>query len=116
MNKVKLFEVRDRMTFIPVLALCVDMHDMEMPVAERFLLRRVGYGANRCVIFTRLAADGQLCHYDPWGWGDRTMHVAHRYVLEEWDELASGDVIDVEFILGDTTSPKASEMVDAGVT
>jgi len=34
---------------------------------------------------------------------------AHKYIKEHWDELRSGSVVDVEFILGESKEPKASE-------
>jgi len=43
----------------------------------------------------------------------RTMLEAHRHVAAHWNELQSGDVVDVEFILGETAAPKVSERVDA---
>ncbi|KKL90716.1 hypothetical protein LCGC14_1901950, partial [marine sediment metagenome] len=39
----------------------------------------------------------------------RTVAEAHRYVAAHWDELKSGDVIDVEFVLDETTEKKVSE-------
>ena len=44
---------------------------------------------------------------------DRTYHVAHLYVQQHWDEITSGDVVDVEFVLGETDAPKESEIVEA---
>jgi hypothetical protein len=37
------------------------------------------------------------------------MKTAHAYIEEKWDELGSGVVIDVEYILGETRTYKASE-------
>jgi hypothetical protein len=34
---------------------------------------------------------------------------AHRYIEENWNALSDGDVIDVEFILGETKEKKISE-------
>ena len=48
-------------------------------------------------------------NYDPYSWGDRTYSVAHNYIQEHWDEIKAGDVIDVEYILGETPEPKLSE-------
>lgn len=125
----KAFEIRDRATFIPVIATKMtptvlppvdqtinDWH--KSAEAERYLLRRSGYSADftdYCVIVCRMEASGvaRNATYDPytWGAGDRTFCVAHKHIIEHWDELESGAVIDVEFILGETTEPKKSERV-----
>lgn len=51
----------------------------------------------------------ERCAYDPYDWGDRTMTVAHQYIESNFDQLNNGDVVDVEFILGETSVPKRSE-------
>jgi hypothetical protein len=120
----KTFEVRDAMTFIPAVGILCE--PLLMPTgneildatrADSYLLARAGYAhpSNdrhaRCVIFTRLDGDGSnIAPYDPEEWGNnRTMHVAHEYVRDHWDELQSGEVIDVEVILGLSATPKQSE-------
>lgn len=106
--EVKCLEVRDKGTFL--LVICI------RPVAEneaqRYLLRRDGYRADEsepCVIFV----DAQCrrgAKYDPYDWGDsRTHAVAHNFIISNWSTLKDGDVIDVEFILGETTVEKVSE-------
>lgn len=118
MIETKLFELRDRMTFIPILATRVAPYEhgslqgtVDDLAAERYLLRRAGYG-DPCVIVTRLSADGMPANCDPYGWGDRTYTVAHEFIAEHWSELKSGAVVDVEFILGETATPKVSERVE----
>ena len=122
---VKLFEVRDRATFIPVMAVKLMHGGAGDPHAgaERFLLRRAGYDASQIdplaqepfglspyVLLIRLAIGG--AHYDPYSWdGGRTMRIAHMHIIEHWNELASGQVLDVEFILGEKPAPKLSEQV-----
>lgn len=121
MIEVKLFEVRDRMTFMPVLAARMRVVQVRNGITEHgntpddreaFLLRRAGYGPrndSECVLFTKL--DGGKCYYDPYDWTDRTCKAAHAYVQEHWDELESGAVIDVEFISGETPAAKLSEQI-----
>ena len=60
--------------------------------------------------------DSMGANYDPYNWTKcgRTMNVAHRHIEANWDKLASGDVVDVEFILGETSAPKESEASYAG--
>lgn len=112
---VKLFEIRDRATCIPAMA----VHLRNRTPAEFFLLRRAGYSAEqiggreedheRYVVLMKL--DGERSTYDPFAWGDRTMHVAHLHIVEKWHTLESGDVVDVQFILGETKAPKVSEVM-----
>ena len=105
----KTFEVRDRATFIPVLAIRMDPADER----DRYLLARVGYGRHAStqegyVLLTRL--EGCETHYDPHEWdATRTMTQAHLWILEHFAELENGAVIDVEYILGETRVAKVSE-------
>src|SRR5262249_55810951 len=90
--------------------------------AEFFLLRRAGYAEHQIrpsnypaptepyIILCKLVE--VEAHYDPFDWPrNRTMTTAHRHIINHWDELTSGDVIDVEFILGETKEPKQSERI-----
>lgn len=108
--KVKLFEVRDRMTFLPVMAVKT-LWDNEQ---QRYLLRRVGFQEVPAVILTRLNGETSSSS-DAYFWTDRTMQTAHLYILEHFDKLNDGDVVDVEFILGETDKPKTSERNDVYV-
>lgn len=111
----KALEVRDRATFIPVLA--VDMNpaagDNDYYHQQLYLLRRAGYACDGrpMIVLTCLRAKNDPANYDPYGWETqaRTISEAHKYIIEHWAELRDGDVIDVEYILGETTAPKVSE-------
>ena len=127
--KVKTFEVRDRGTFIPVMGILMvpttnwpagtkeqETESEGVEEAERYLLRRAGYAFDHpFVVLCRMECSGvdRNATYDPFSWGasDRTFHVAHTYIVDNWEKLKSGDVIDVEFILGDTFEPKKSERI-----
>lgn len=113
--KAKALEIRDRATFIAALA--VDMNPSVSTHCEKqlYLLQRCGYPCDGIpnVILTRLDGNGKATS-DPYAWGDRTWSVAHNYIIEHWDELKDGDVVDVEFILGETDVPKVSERGNAG--
>jgi hypothetical protein len=54
---------------------------------------------------------GGRCTYDPYGWPatSRTMRLAHQHILDHFDDLESGAVVDVEYILGLTSEPRVSE-------
>lgn len=105
--QVKIIEVRDEGTFIPML--CVDMNpDNDV---QRYHLRRCGYpcGGTPNIAITHLSCDGgEMCN-DPYHWGGRTRPVAHNYIIENWATLSDGDVVDVQFIIGETDKPKVSE-------
>lgn len=96
---VKLFEIRDRGTFIAALAI-------QVSGADGWLMRRAGFQSP--MIYLVALATERAC-YDPYNWGNRTMSTAHHRIVEDWDTLADGAVIDVEFIRGETDAPKRSE-------
>lgn len=104
--KTKLLEIRDVSTLI--IALCVDMNpDNE---CQRWGLRRYGYPCDaRPNIMITHATGERRASNDPYYWGDRTWATAHHYIIEHWTELSDGDVVDVEFILGEKPTPKVSE-------
>lgn len=128
MIETKLFEVRDAGMVVPVMATAMmallpctpdlQQSDEVEREAETALLKRCGY----------LQPDGQLApayvllsklrspevrgytQLDPNLWDDqRVMGEAHRYIGKNWITLRSGDVIDCEFIRGETSAPKQSE-------
>jgi len=101
--EIKQIEIRDRSTFIPALA-------MRISGTDGYLFRRAGFGASPCTLLMNLST--MELNYDPFSWKvleGRTMHVAHRWIKENWDSLGCDDVVDVEFILGESASPKSSE-------
>ena len=113
--RVKAFEIRDRSTFIPALAVDMNPTDEIGTVnAQRYLLRRCGYACdgNPNIILTRLDGSAKAAFNDPYDYNDRTWRTAHLYIIENWGKLSDGDVIDVEFILGETEKPKVSEALE----
>jgi hypothetical protein len=108
--KAKALEIRDESTFIPALAVDINPDND----AQRYLMRRCGYPCDGRpnVIVTRLDGDGQATN-DPYAWNGRTWPNAHNWIIEHWDELKDGDVVDVSFILGETRQPKVSERFSA---
>ena len=100
--QVKLFEIRDRATFIPVFAISTRPAND----AQHYLLRRDGWTDTGVIVGKLSDGSGQA---DPWGWGCRRMTVAHDWIEQNFDKLEDGAVIDIEFILGETAEPKRSE-------
>lgn len=103
MANSKLIEIRDRGTFIAAMAVRVSGDD-------GYLMRRAGFQSPMVYL---IALATERCAYDPYTWGDRTMANAHLYIAEHFDELHDGDVVDVQFILGETDKPKVSEQFTA---
>lgn len=161
--EVKLFEICDKATFIPAMAVKLTARDDH----EMYLLRRAGYGKEqiagittgtqlRCVICGYMIGaglaeellaknsggvecpnhrdnpwymkpesgtkdydgepyvmlwrlEGGPAEYDPYAWSNRTMATAHQHIVDFWQRLESGDVVDVQYILGETKEAKKSE-------
>ena len=114
---VKALEIRDRATFIPVMAILMTPDfSTDAYIPEKYLLRRSGFSLDDpSIVLCRMECSGvdRNATYDPYSWGgvSRTMPVAHDYIIKNFDSLNSGDVIDVEFILGETKQPKQSERI-----
>jgi hypothetical protein len=128
--KTKLLEIRDEGTFIPML--CVDINpgdpyprqgsfteeEIEKYLiqynARLYLLLRCGYPCDERpnIAMTHLSASGDRFSNDHHFWGGRTRPVAHKYIIENWESLNDGDVVDVQFILGETKEPKVSEQTE----
>ena len=114
--ETKLFEIRDRMTFIPVICIKIDPANEQ----ERYLLSSSGYGVSPeaqrkyGVLMARLQELKFEAHpmTHPGAPNVRTMPEAHKYVSKHWEELNTGDVIDVEYITGEVTEPKVSQRLE----
>jgi hypothetical protein len=105
----KLFEVRDAATFIPVIATTLASDLIE----EAFLIGRAGYSnfeGPTSVMVTRLH-DCKAAN-DSFEWSNRTMHTAHKFIEENFQNLESGSVVDVQFILGERDFPRISERLE----
>ena len=110
--EAKIFEVLDRATFMPMVATVL------RPTAggfDTYVLRRTGYNwrAENTVILTQVSTG--RTQIEPRDWADRTRATAHNYIIENWDTLISGQVIDVEFVLGESEAPKCSEVYSVPV-
>ena len=100
--ELKLIELRDRGTFISAVAILVNGGS----VAENYLCRRAGYALNNpLVMLGRLEGDGKLS----FEFYDRTWKVACDELNKNWEQYDSGDVLDVEFILGERGFRKVTE-------
>jgi hypothetical protein len=102
--QIKLLEVRDSATFLPVFAISTKPENS----GQGYLLRRCGFNSGDAVILARLRGEAPSSA-DAYFWNDRTMQTAHLYIEKHFDQLKDGDVVDVQFILGETDKPKTSE-------
>jgi len=101
--EIKLFEVRDSDTFIAAFGFTTD----NPAPGQAQLLAREGY-RDRQIMFGYLSGE-RPASPDPYFWKCRTMSTAHNHAFVNWDRLRDGDVIDVQYILGERTEPKKSE-------
>lgn len=109
---MKIFEIRDRMTFIPALAFKLDPKNE----AEVFLAAKAGYSGHidmqKTYVFLMPISGGHGYFssdvYEHRN-GGRTMAVAHKYIEENYETLEHGALVDVQFILGETSQPCESE-------
>lgn len=102
--QIKAIEIRDRHTCIPAAVIRMTAANE----VQRRLMARVGFHGEGIVLM-RLC--DQEAHSDPYSWRNdsRTMPAAHIWLEEHFDQVTEGDVIDVEFVLGETTAAKAPE-------
>lgn len=109
--QIKLFEIRDRATFIPAMAIKIDGNCADQ---EDWLLRKAGYGdaSRRDYIYLIHLQTGEG-QYDAYKWGgySRTMANAHLFIQQNFDTMESGEVVDVEHMLGETMFKKISERI-----
>jgi hypothetical protein len=105
--EVKLFEVRDRGTFLPVMVTKFRANTE----AEAFILHRAG-GLGSPEAFSTFFLELNSLENgsaDPYIHPSDTRKIAHQYIEQHWDQLSTGDVIDVEYITGQTDATKVSE-------
>lgn len=106
---VKYIEIRDRMTAIPAMIIKPSVTERQ---DERYLARSVGCSDH--TVYLLKLSDGK-CHYDPYTWSTcdgRTMKIAHTYCVDHFDEIQSGDVIDVEYVLGESKTKKIAQFLE----
>ena len=103
--EVKTFEIRDRATCVPMFAVRFNMSPLDF--GQYALLRRVGFGTPP--VFLHKLNDGRGTS-DMYEWGDRTFLTAHNYITDNWNTLQDGQVICVEYILGERPQPAESDV------
>lgn len=104
---IKLLEVRDEATCFGVMAISIDPDNEQ----QRAIIRHAGFSDRFDAI---IMLDMHSCEgsYDPFkqpNYG-RTRRDAHLWIREHFEELKDGDVVDVQFILGETGKKKEAEI------
>ena len=101
---VKLFEIRDEGTTIAAIAIQPDPATR----VEEWLYSKAGYGLHAghqktyVMLSEMTGGEGTLvcdAYKHPGAPTRRTLFVAHKYIEKNWTVLASGDVVDVQWIL-----------------
>ena len=115
MIECKLLEIRDCATMVPIFAM---KPGTALSIEDNYLAGRAGFPQGcPTIIIGRLECETPSyshCTHDIFGHGahDRTFSVAHNWLVGHWDDVKSGDVIDVEFILNETPTKKISERLE----
>lgn len=105
--KAKLLEIRDEWMCIQALAFRLE----STSEVDRWILARAGYAECDYIGLWPLSGGRQVCTTDPYDHpvAGRTLMEAHRFIAQHFDELESGQVVDVQFILSETSSPCESD-------
>ena len=111
-SDVKLIEVRDRGTCMPMLAVRLTAQSEN----ERWLLERSGYYGSALengeyVLLVELLGGSGRANCDPYDWNtsSRTVPIVHKHLIASWGTVAHTQVVDVEHILGEVEQPKRSD-------
>lgn len=107
--QTKFVEIRDEGTRVDAIAIRMSSDD---PIPQ-YYLRRSGHPEDGSSIMLMCVYDGKATN-DPYEWEKvgmsiRTMGNAHNWICEHFDEISDGDVVDVQFLLGETKEPKIAE-------
>lgn len=99
--QTKFLEVRDTGTCVPCLAI-------RFSSSENKFFRAAGYAGEYVLLVKLFPCDAEC---DPAEWDySRTMLEAHRHIEANWDSLVDGQVVDVQYVLGETSAPKPNEI------
>jgi hypothetical protein len=98
---IKQVEIRDVGTLIPAIAIRFSGED-------GWLFRKSGFQGDTPYVYLVTLATS-YANYDPFAWGNRTMNTVHLQLLNHWDDVPDDSVIDVEFLLGESSVSKVSD-------
>lgn len=99
----KLIEIRDEGTHIPALAIQLTRDD-GYPAA------RAGFSKHPHIILVDLNSNRSQDDSNKWPPRDgRTLRMAHNFLETNWSQVEHNGVLDVRFIMGETTAPAPSD-------
>lgn len=121
--ETRFIEVRDEGTQMPCMVTAVNANTLILDDRDddAWLVQRAGWGGEQvglyfvellvepgCDSWAKASPYQYELHTVSKGFdGSRTLRIAWTWVMQHWDEVESGDVIDVQYILGETDAPKA---------
>lgn len=105
--ETKILEIRDRATCIPIMAARPSVAVCRT-AREFAIVSRAGFKHAGPVIVCKLSSGD--CQLAPEAWGDRTMSTAHLFIRNHWEEIESGETVDVPLILGESDKPMGSDI------
>ena len=113
--ETKCIEIRDSATRILVFGLPMNPADL----TEHKYMHSEGYPLDGSAVILFVCSN-QKATVDPDGWGalgygDRTMQTAHSWIIENWSEIETGEVVDVRVILGEATESARSDMLEPDI-
>lgn len=106
----KLFEVRAPATLIPAIAIRLEPTNSQ----DSWLLAHEGFGMSsleqkQFILMGRIDSSPATLTYDPKKHPEYELQIAHDYIIKNFDDLASGAVIDTDYIKGLTPTPVKSD-------
>ena len=103
--EIKFVEVVDIATCIPCLLLKGKPDNMDN--RQSWIWERGGWGDTEGIYLMPIQTP-ELTKYDPYDYKDRTFKTVLLHAQQNWNTINDGDVIDVEFVLGEKSAPKES--------
>lgn len=105
MSITKFFEVRDIATTMPVMVTKLQPINSD----EDWLIKK-GLGSSPYPLFLMTQLARGVSNFDPYNWiGERTTKLAHDFIEKHFDNLTTGSVIDIQYILGEKDITKKSQ-------
>ena len=100
---IKVLEIKDGSGLIPIICFNLEVSN----AFESDILSRAGFGLSPSTqagfIFMCLPSFSYRCDHDPLVWKSmskgKIFFAAHKYVLENWEHVQPGDVLDIRFLV-----------------
>jgi hypothetical protein len=112
---MKFLEVRDAGTTIPIIAFSIAETlntDSEQMIKREKYYNHTGYNVDSGSVFVIKLVEPSI-EFDSYNWNEgRTMIKAHQYIEKHYNELNEFDVIDVQYIMGETKQKKNPELIN----